>query len=288
MNNFDGIIRRAAKEEQLEVPQQVSNKIDAILAKLPEKEENVSKNKNYIKGLVIALACVVICLIVVLPNVSKAYADTICKIPIIGDIVNVVTIRNYKYSDKTHEMNIDVPKIVDGGTTSNYINKDVKELTDILVNQFYEDIKIKEGHKSVNVSHKTVTDNKNWFTLKLEVQEILASSNIYYKYYHIDKNKGKVVYLEDLFSDKKCLDDITKEIKRQMKEEMKKDSGVKYWIEDAELGDEFTEIDGKHNFYFNKTGDLVIPFDKYEVAPGYMGCPEFTIKGDILKNILKE
>ena len=227
-------------------------------------------------------------MIVVLPNVSKAYADTICKIPIIGDIVNVVTIRNYKYSDKTHEMNIDVPKIVDGGTTSNYINKDVKELTDILVNQFYEDIKIKEGHKSVNVSYKTVTDNKNWFTLKLEVQEILASSNIYYKYYHIDKNKGKVVYLEDLFSDKKCLDDITKEIKRQMKEEMKKDSGVKYWIEDAELGDEFTEIDGKHNFYFNKTGDLVIPFDKYEVAPGYMGCPEFTIKGDILKNILKE
>ena len=73
-----------------------------------------------------------------------------------------------------------------------------------------------------------------------------------------------------------------------MKEEMKKDSRVKYWIEDAELGDEFTEIDGKHNFYFNKTGDLVIPFDKYEVAPGYMGCPEFTIKGDILKNILKE
>lgn len=288
MNNFDDIIRRAAKEEQLEVPQQVSNKIDAILAKLPEKEGNVSKNKNYIKGLAIAFACVVICLIVVLPNVSKAYADTIRKIPIIGDIVNVVTIRNYKYSDKTHEMNIDVPKIVDGGATSDYINKDVKELTDILVNQFYEDIKIKEGHKSVNVSHKTVTDNKNWFTLKLEVQEILASSNTYYKYYHIDKNKGKVVYLEDLFSDKKCLDDITKEIKRQMKEEMKKDSGVKYWIEDAELGDEFTEIDGKHNFYFNKTGDLVIPFDKYEVAPGYMGCPEFTIKGDILKNILKE
>ena len=140
MNNFDDIIRRAAKEEQLEVPQQVSNKIDAILAKLPEKEENVSKNKNYIKGLVIALACVVICLIVVLPNVSKAYADTICKIPIIGDIVNVVTIRNYKYSDKTHEMNIDVPKIVDGGTTSDYINKDVKELTDILVHDVSPEI----------------------------------------------------------------------------------------------------------------------------------------------------
>ena len=288
MNNFDNIIRRAAREEQINIPEQVSKKVDVILSNLPKKEKDISIKKNYIKGTVIAFACIIICFIVILPNVSKVYADNMYKIPVIGDIVRVITIRNYVYTDPTHEMNIDVPIIEDNSTSSNYINKDIKELTDMLINKFYEDAKLKDGHKSINVSHNTITNNKNWFTLKLTVQEISASSNTYYKYYHIDKNKGIVVYLKDLFKDNTYSDVITKEIKRQMKEEMKKDSEVKYWIEDAELGDEFTQIDGKHNFYFNKEGDIVIPFDKYEVAPGYMGCPEFTIKGDVLKNIIKE
>lgn len=38
----------------------------------------------------------------------------------------------------------------------------------------------------------------------------------------------------------------------------------------------------------NASGKLVIVFDEYEVAPGYMGAVSFEIPTEILKDILKE
>ena len=35
------------------------------------------------------------------------------------------------------------------------------------------------------------------------------------------------------------------------------------------------------SFYFNEEGLLVIAFDEYEVAPGYMGAVEFTIPSSV-------
>lgn len=60
-----------------------------------------------------------------------------------------------------------------------------------------------------------------------------------------------------------------------------------YWIDGDESTDVFKEIDGEQNFYFNDDGEIVIVFDEYEVAPGYMGCPEFTIPNDLIAGILK-
>ena len=67
---------------------------------------------------------------------------------------------------------------------------------------------------------------------------------------------------------------------------MAKDSSKIYWVENAEIGQDFVTLDDKHNFYWDKDGNLVIAFDKYEVAPGYMGNPEFVIPTKIIQNIL--
>lgn len=45
--------------------------------------------------------------------------------------------------------------------------------------------------------------------------------------------------------------------------------------------DEFNLITGDESFYFNENGEIVIVFDEYEVAPGYMGAVEFTIPKDV-------
>lgn len=54
---------------------------------------------------------------------------------------------------------------------------------------------------------------------------------------------------------------------------MTKDSNKIDWVENAEIGQDFVTPDGKHNFYRNKDGNLVIVFDKYEVPEkhGYSG-----------------
>ena len=63
-----------------------------------------------------------------------------------------------------------------------------------------------------------------------------------------------------------------KSIKTQI-EERKKDPNNSFF--DGDMG--FNGIKDNQKFYINKDGKVVIVFDKYEIAPGYMGQQEFVI-----------
>lgn len=289
MNKFDEYLRSKATEEQCEIPDSAKEKIERILYELPETVTPKCRTHIFSRVAVTA-ACLAFVTLFILPNFSIAYAEAVEKIPVIGKIVRVVTIRNYFYSDDNYEMNINVPKIEDDSSNAaDRINKDLNGLTNAVINQFYKDLKIdgNKGHGSIYLNYETITDTNRWFTLKLTVTEISGSGNQYYKYYHIDKNTGKIVSLGDLFVDNSFESIITNEIKHQMITEMKNDSGAVYWLNDSIIGKDIVSIKKNHNFYFNKKGKLVIPFDKYEVAPGSMGCPEFVIDNKIIKEILK-
>lgn len=297
MNEFDRYIKDAILEAQCQIPDCVKDKIEATLSALPEAGEVVkdnvlefkSKSKS-IRKFASIVACFLFISLAVLPNCSTAYAQTLEKIPVIGKIVKVVTIRNYFYSDGNHDMNIAVPKIENNkGPATAYINKDVDELTKILADKFNKDMEEngKKGHSGIFVDYDVVTNNDKWFTLRMNVQESAASTNTYYKYYHIDKSNGKIVTLRDLFATKDFAEVLKDEIRRQMKAEMAKDSTKEYWIDNAEVGKDFIQLDDEQNFYWNDEGDLVIAFDKYEVGPGSMGTPEFTIKKSLIEDILK-
>ena len=55
---------------------------------------------------------------------------------------------------------------------------------------------------------------------------------------------------------------------------------------DEQQVDLFTTIKADQNFYITEEGKLVIVFDEYEVAPGYMGIVEFEIPTEVLADIL--
>ena len=50
------------------------------------------------------------------------------------------------------------------------------------------------------------------------------------------------------------------------------------WCDDIEYLKQFKTL------YFDDKGDLVIVFEKYDVAPGYMGCPEFVIPREVYQD----
>ena len=289
MNDFDKYIKNKAAQEQTDIPDSVKNHIEQTLADLPEKKP-VIKQIRILPRIAAAAACFVFITLFVLPNVSVAYAQTLEQIPVIGDIVRVVTIRNYFYADDKHEMNIDVPQIEgEDSEAVDYINKDVSELTTALVNQFYKDLEItgNNGYGSIHVDYEATTNTDRWFTLKLSVSETSASSNTYFEFYHIDKKQGKIVELGDLFNTDKFSDILVADIKMQMQEQMANDENISYWINNSGIGEGFAAVSADHNFYWNENGDLVIIFDEYEVGPGSMGTPEFVIDRDVIKGILK-
>ena len=48
----------------------------------------------------------------------------------------------------------------------------------------------------------------------------------------------------------------------------------------------FEKIIPDQNFYITSDHKLVISFDKYEAAPGYMGILTFEIPTDVVKDLL--
>ena len=289
MNDFDKYIKSEVAKEQTDIPDSVKNRIEQTLVDLPEKKP-VKKQIRILPRIAASAACFVFIILFLLPNVSVTYAQALEQLPVIGDLVRVVTIRNYYYDDNHWKMDINIPQIESEDSKSvDYINKDVSELTTALINRFYEDLEINgnKGYGSLNVDYEVVTNTDSWFTLKLTVCQTAASSNTYFKFYHIDKNQGKIVELGDLFNTDKFSDSLVAEIKKQMQEQMANDENISYWINNSGIGEEFATVSADHNFYWNENGDLVIIFDKYEVAPGSMGTPEFVIDKGVIRDILK-
>lgn len=289
MKDFDKILRKKAIQEKAEIPESVKNSIEKALSNLPEKEKKIYHMRPFARVLMTA-ACFIFITIFLLPNISVTYAEAMEKVPVINEIVKVVTIRNYIYSDDRHELNVKVPEIEGGESpAADYINKDITELTNTLVSQFYKDLEItgNNSYGSIHMDYEIITNTEKWFTLKISVSETAASSNNYYEFYHIDKQNGKIVNLGDLYRREDAGEIITAEIKRQMVEIMAADENKSYWIEESDIGEDFASVGYEHNFYWNENGDLVIVFDKYEVAPGSMGTPEFVIDKEILKDIIK-
>ena len=102
-----------------------------------------------------------------------------------------------------------------------------------------------------------VTSTDSWNTASAE-----------YHYYNIDLQTNKLLTLQYILGDD-YVATASKIIHQQMQTRMAEDKSITY--------DDFGSIRSKIDFYINETGNPVIVFDKYEVAPGFMGHPEFEI-----------
>lgn len=168
------------------------------------------------------------------------------------------------------------------------VNQDMEATVEELIRQF-EDTLSEEGYHGLHVSQEVVTDNAQYYTVKLSVLETEASGYEHNQFYTLDKFTGDVVTLADLFAkDSDYISVISENIKSQMRQQMAADEGVTYFLDDDDIPEfNFQAITDKTNFYFNEKGELVIAFDEYEVAPGYMGAPEFVIPDDVTAGLYK-
>ena len=99
---FDQKIRDAIRKEDIQVPDRIHQRTEALLASLPEKEIKQTKPRvdfRAVRRIAAAAACLAFVVLIVMPNISVAYAQAVENIPIIGDLVEIFTIRNYFYSD---------------------------------------------------------------------------------------------------------------------------------------------------------------------------------------------
>lgn len=275
--NFDKYIRDMAASEDRPVPELVSAAVEKSLASLPE----ISQEKSGIHLLPrfsprLVAACLVLTALFVMPNVSPAYAQVLEKLPVIGPVVNVITLRNYIHDGDGREMELSMPEIQAEDSAAQEINAEITALIEDIRRNFMEELEAM-GYFGVNASYDTVTDSSDWFTIRLSVSETEASGYNYFRYYHIDKRTGLNICLEDLFPDERYKTALADDIIGQMRKRMAEDENAVFWIDGAMGEDDFTLVESQQNFYISDSGHLVIVFDEYQVGPGSMGSMEFEI-----------
>ena len=141
----------------------------------------------------------------------------------------------------------------------------------------------------MQVASEVIATTEQYFTLKLNCYQGAGSGAEWNYFYTINLETGERLKLKDLFAkDSDYITAISENIKQQMKEQMEKDENVFYWLDSDDIPEwNFEKITDETQFYLNNNGEVVVSFNEGDVAPMYMGCPEFTIPKDVLKPILK-
>jgi hypothetical protein len=67
---------------------------------------------------------------------------------------------------------------------------------------------------------------------------------------------------------------------------MAEDENQIYWLDSDMPEEDFQSITENTTFYVNEKGHLVVVFDEYEVAPGYMGSVEFEIPEEVTQDLV--
>lgn len=278
-------------KNSIEAPFNITEKIDEMeMCDMTKKTVSF----NWLKKTMYSAAAIAASFVLVVNCIpSLAYATS--DVPILGDIVRVVTFGRFEVQGDNYEANITTPKIEGllNKDLENKLNKELEDDANTIIAAFESDIKKmsdmygdKNFHLSVNADYEVKTDNEDILAVNFYFTTIEASAVTANRFYNIDKKSGTLITLDSLF--KKDADYVTP-ISNYILSEMKKqnDDGTGFYFLDGEEEQRFTKIRNDQHFYINNAGNIVICFDEYEVAAGAQGCPEFEIPKEIIKDILK-
>ena len=274
--------------ENIEIP----DELEFLVRTTIKEQEKKMKRKNIINKSVIAAAVAGVVFVGSI-NLSSEISYALSEVPVLGSIVRVLTFKTFELKDNNFDAELKTPAIegldskLEAMLNEKYLDENQKLYDDFM--KEIDELKkadMDEAHMGIASGYEVKTDTDKLLVIGRYVVNTAGSSSTTIKYDTIDKQNKILITLPSLFKDEAYIDIISENIKAQMKEQMKDENNV-YWLEDEMMGDEnFSKIDKNQSFYITKDNQLVIAFDKYEVAPGYMGNPEFIIPSELLKDAL--
>lgn len=282
------------KDEYKNIP--IPEELDSVVEKAIQTSKT-KKTRSYKWAAGVAAAAVLFTAGI---NTSPAMAKALADVPIVGSVVKVLTFTEFTVEkDNKYEANIQVPAVKDleNEELAKSLNEKYLKEGKELYEGFMKDVEEMDkeglgGHLGVDSGYEIKTDNEQILSIARYVVNTVGSSSTVMKYDTIDKQKEILLSLPMLFKNNSYVSVISENIKEQMREQMKDvDAGKTYWVSDAGLEAEisfelFEKIQAEQNFYINNDGKLVISFDKYEVAPGYMGICDFVIPTEVIADVL--
>ncbi len=278
-------------KKSIESPFDITEKIDEM-----EMSDMTNKNMsfNWLKKTIYSAAAFA-ALFALTFNCIPSLAYAASDIPILGDVVRIVTFGRFEVQKENYEAKVDTPKLEGllNKELEEKLNAEFKENADAVIAAFENDVKElseeygdENFHLGVEASYVVRTDNEDILAIDCYVVNTVASSSTIHRFYTIDKKTGTLLKLESLFKDgADYVTPISKYIIGEIKRLNEEENGL-FWIGEDDI-EGFEKIHKDHKFFINNNGNIVICFDKYEIAAGAQGSPEFEIPNSVVKDILK-
>lgn len=267
---------------KIDIPENLSSVVDeAIKYGLSTTIKPYSRLKK-----VASLAAVFCIIFVTLLNTSQIFAAAIYEIPIVGNVCRIFTFREYHIEDPIKYVDVKVPHIDNSGKTEleARVNLEISKLISENVEkgeerakEYYEAF-IETGGKSedftpigINIDYEIKSINEKSVSFVITKYETFASAYFEQYFYNMDLQTGKLFTLKDWFgSDYK--DIVASSIEETISNWS--DYQKEALFQDVDIDDLITE---NRNFYLNDQNQIVVVFEKYEVAVGAAGILEFPI-----------
>ena len=219
-------------------------------------------------------------------NTNMAFAKSAEELPVIGVLARVLTFRSYEEKTDDLEISVEIPSIdmiaEDLKGAEQPVNEEILRLCEQYAAEaekraiqyrdaFFATGGTEEEWKAHNIQ------NRVWYEVKAQSDQYLSLAvmgaenwtNAYSetKYYNIDLQDGSLIRLSDILGEN-YKQKADQEIRRQIRERQQ-EGGIYF--------EHFDGIREDTPFYLNESGQPVIVFEPYEIAPGSEGRQEFVI-----------
>lgn len=294
--------------ESIEIPEKLNEMVTQTIASKNKEELRMkyeeqkkatkpASHRPVWRGCVAAAAAILVAGTVGL-NASPVFAEEMSKVPVIGQLAQVLTFRSFQGTEGDVELNVNVPVVkgADGKELPAKVNAQIQQIT-----ANYEAEAKAEMEEYKKAFFETGGTEEEWagrtmdlfidYDVKYFTDDILSlevttgkswvSADEERTYYNIDLKNDKELTLEDLLG-KDYVSICNKSIVEQINERIAADENVSffgYGKDTDEIGSigGFETVDAITSFYLNADGEVVISFPEYSIAPGYMGIQEFVI-----------
>ncbi|MBP3576766.1 MAG: DUF3298 domain-containing protein [Lachnospiraceae bacterium] len=265
-----------------------------LQAKSENRKERIRRNSRQI----MATAAMLAIILFVLPNTSKTVALAMQQIPVLGDFIELITVRDYEYEDEQHQASIKVGELVLNEfadvqhmeasvkkellATVKNINSEIQKVTTELLGDFETSVEDREGPLSVWTETIQIPSEEQYLVIKQECFMAAGSGMEWNYYYTIDLTTGKLLSLEELFKENADYVPVLADcIEKQLK--------LVYGYQlDEFLRDELVrQLEEEASFYINEAGNIVMCFDEGDIGPMSLGDLEIVISNDDVKEIRK-
>ncbi len=237
-------------------------------------------------------ACVGVLLCLFLLNcMPPSLAQALESVPVLGQVVRVADLRTWALGWGDTGISVRDPVLEGDGPAVDELNARKDAFLAGMEEKFlwYAGQKY-QGYVAQDITYDVLRDDETLFILRFSATLNAGGSVDYHRCLVLDKGRGEVLELADLFQPgANYIFPISREIRAQMEEQVRAGTGS-YFLPGGIWAEEecFRSIAEDQEFYIDGEGRLVIAFAEYEVAPGSMGSPEFVIPTDVLEGLLAQ